>query len=267
MRKGSVESAGRKERMPELPEVETLKRELQAELVGKEIKEVFPFDPKLKGVRELLMGKVESVKRHGKLLILGIEDHEVSIWLGMSGRLQLGDPDLPPRLSLTFGEGTIHLIDPRRFARIGLKDGLPKGIDPFDEKAPRVLFERTRGIRRPIKSLLIDQDFLLGLGNIYSCESLFRAKINPFLPSCDLKHEEWRLLLEVVKKVLEEAISLRGTTFSQWRDLYGQEGLFRERLMVYGREKEPCVLCGALIRREVLQGRGTWFCPNCQKED
>jgi len=252
--------------MPELPEVETLKRELKVELLGKKIKEVFPFDPKLKEARELLKGQVKSVERHGKVLILQIDDHLVTLWLGMSGRLKLGDADFPPRLSLKFTEGTIHLIDPRRFAKIGLQDGLPKGIDPFQKEATQFLFERAKKIKRPIKSLLMDQDYVLGIGNIYACEVLFRAKINPFLPSSDLSLEDWRLLFEVAKRVLEEAISLRGTTFSQWRDLYGQEGLFRERLMVYRREGKPCFQCGTLIRREVLQGRGTWFCPSCQKE-
>ena len=253
--------------MPELPEVETLKRELQAELVGKKIKEVFPFDPKLKEARELLKGEVKAVERHGKVLIFQIDDHLLTLWLGMSGRLKLGDPDLPPRLSLKFTGGTIHLIDPRRFAKIGLQNGLPKGIDPFQREAAQFLFQRAKCIKRPIKSFLMDQDYVLGIGNIYACEILFRAKINPFLPTCNLEPEEWNLLFKIAQKVLEEAISLRGTTFSQWRDLYGQEGLFRERLMVYQREEKPCFRCGTLIRRELLQGRGTWFCPNCQKED
>ncbi len=254
---GFAEAVGRRE-VPELPEVETLRRQLEEEILGEEILGVSVFDSRLKGAEALLKGRVYAVRRHGKVLILVLQRGEVAIRLGMSGRLRLGPPDGPPRLTIRFPAGEIHLIDRRRLSSIGPLEGLPKGIDPFLEDPP------VWSSRRPVKALLMDQDFLLGVGNIYASEALFVAGVNPFVPAFRLSPGERQRVLGAVRGVLLEAVSLRGTTISDWRDLYGRPGLYQERLRVYGREGRPCPRCGSPIRRRVLSGRGTWFCPSCQ---
>jgi len=245
--------------VPELAEVETLRGQLEEEILGEEVLGVSVFDSKLRGSEVLFRGRVCAVKRHGKALVLTLEGGDVVIRLGMSGRLKLGAPERPPRLTLRFPGGEIHLIDRRRLSSIGPLGGLPKGVDPLLGDPPLVWDSS-----RPVKALLMDQDFLLGVGNIYASEALFVAAVDPFVPASRLSPEERLRIFGAVREVLLEAISLRGTTISDWRDLYGRPGLYQERLRVYGKEGRPCPRCGSPIRRRVLSGRGTWFCPSCQ---
>lgn len=248
--------------MPELPEAETLRGQLERECLGEELRGVRVCDPSLAYCGKLVRGRLEGVSRHGKALVLRFDGKEVVLRLGMTGRLKLGEPDAPPRLTLVFAGKEIHLIDPRRFARIEAVGRLPGGVDPFTDSAPWVLASRARGSRRPLKALLMDQEMVLGFGNIYATEVLYRAGLDPFMPAGEVV--DWEGLLSVGRDVLLEAISSRGTTISDWRDLYGRPGEYQRRLAVYGREGKPCSRCGTPIERKVLYGRGTWFCPLCQ---
>jgi len=251
--------------MPELPEAETLRRQLEAEVLGQPILRVQVFDPRLLQGGRLLRGEVQEVGRHGKALILGLDGHRVVLRLGMTGRLKIGEPDYPPRLTLHFPGKEVHLIDPRRFARVEPLGALPAGVDPLCPSAPEEVVPKARGSRKPLKAFLMDQQKVLGIGNIYACEVLYRAGLDPFIPAGDLPKGAWEALFAAAKEILGEAIALRGTTVSDWRDLYGRPGGYQGRLSVYGRDGEPCPRCGTPIKREVLQGRGTWYCPRCQK--
>lgn len=252
--------------MPELPEVETLKRQLEQEVLGEPILGVRVFDPNLQGAACLLCGELKGVHRHGKSLVFALDGHRVVLRLGMSGRLKLGKPDRTPRLTFLLPNKEIHLIDPRRFARIEAMRNLPRGVDPFSPSASREISVRAKRARKPLKAFLMDQEMVLGIGNIYACEILYRAGLDPFMPAGDLREVHWDAVFSEARGVLGEAIALRGTTIADWRDLYGRPGGYQERLFVYGREGKPCPRCRTPILRRVLQGRGTWFCPLCQRQ-
>lgn len=235
---------------------------MEREFLGEGLLRVEVHDPSLGPCREWLKGRLEGISRHGKALILRFDGRDVVLRLGMTGRLKLGEPDRSPRLTLFFPGKEVHLIDPRRFARIEALGRLPGGVDPFSDSAPQVLSRRAKGSRRPLKAFLMDQEVVLGLGNIYATEVLHRAGFHPFIPAGEVR--DWEGLISVAREILLEAISLRGTTISDWRDLYGRPGEYQRRLAVYGKEGRPCPRCGTPIERRVLQGRGTWFCPSCQ---
>ena len=253
--------------MPELPEVETLKRQLQEVIIGQQVRAVKVFDPKLSVAERFPKGKVLQIGRRGKILEFIFEDGQ-RVWLSlrMTGRLLWGNEvSEHRRLTLVFSEGNLHLIDPRRFAALSFpqKELAPLGVDPL-KGAPPSFFEGLRRYCRPIKSFLMDQRFVAGIGNIYASEILYAAQIHPLRPLSRLSQEEWDQIMMSAREILTEAIRYRGTTISDWRDLYGRPGEYQKRLKVYGKEGEPCPRCGTSIRRIVVAGRGTYFCPRCQ---
>ena len=259
--------------MPELPEVETLCRQLNEIIPGKKILAVEILDPRLKEVPSLIGKRVLSVHRRGKWIRIEMENGPTAaLHLRMTGRL-LWLPDsapLPPhtRLMITFAGGRVALIDPRRFAVFCM---LPEETDPACLANPLEgipagrLREIAQGRRLPVKSFLMDQRFIAGIGNIYACEILFRASVDPRRPAGSLTAAEWRRVEKATAAVLLRAVACRGTTVSDWRDLFGASGTNQEHLEVYSREGEPCRRCGGGIERTTMGGRGTWFCPSCQK--
>ncbi|MEW6333739.1 MAG: DNA-formamidopyrimidine glycosylase family protein, partial [Thermodesulfobacteriota bacterium] len=279
------------EMMPELPEVETLCRQLQEILPGRRILSLHILDPLLGECdgRRLTGCSVEAVHRRGKSLCMeigrGVRSPERSaegdltvkssvleIHLRMTGRLlwrAVGET-LPPhtRLVITFSTGVLLLIDPRRFAtfRVRPDSVVPPPLpDPLEGLPVRLLRQIGAARRLPVKSLLMDQRLIAGIGNIYACEILHHACVDPRRPSCSLSTKEWRKLAQAAAVILPRAVACRGTSISDWRDLFGVSGGNQAHLEVYAREGQPCRRCGRMVERIRMSGRGTWFCPLCQK--
>lgn len=293
-----VAIAIKEEMMPELPEVETLCRQLNAILPGKKVLAVEILDPRL-GEREgegLTGRKIEAVYRQGKCIRMEIgkrgrlsdmspekrrgkvkkiqmdKGFMAELHLRMTGRLlwQTDGMSLPPytRLVMTFSAGKLLLIDPRRFATFHVRSeeaALPPLANPL-EGMPASRLVEIAGMRRlPVKPFLMDQRFIAGIGNIYACEILHHACVDPRRPSGSLSADEWRKVEQAAAVILPRAVACRGTTVSDWRDLFGNSGENQEHLKVYSREGESCRRCGGKIACTKLSGRGTWFCPACQR--
>jgi formamidopyrimidine-DNA glycosylase len=161
----------------------------------------------------------------------------------------------------------LSLIDPRRFATVSIKrtgDCISLGSDPLEGVDPSHLWEIAQECAIPIKSFLMDQRRIAGIGNIYACEILHQARLDPWKRSDGLSHAEWVKLGTAAQEILTRATACRGTSVSDWRDLFGTEGEHQNYLLVYGREDTACYRCGGRIQRRKLNGRGTYFCPRCQ---
>lgn len=277
--------------MPELPEVETVARGLRLLLPGRRIVAVrlsaktdFIDDP-ASLERELPGTRVTSVKRYGKFLVIdlerakrGSEDEKIAllIHLGMTGQIVVGAAEAPAaphtHAFLTLDDGReLRYTDIRRFGRIRiLPDGERAavlgrlGLDPLEagQKEFREAIAK-RGAR--IKALLMDQRVFRGMGNIYTDESLWRARIHPKRLGAKLSESEVKRLHWAVRDVLTEAIRLRGSSVSDYVDSDGQRGEFQLRHRVYQHEGKKCFRCGGVIRRAIVAGRSSFFCPRCQR--
>jgi formamidopyrimidine-DNA glycosylase len=257
--------------MPELPEVETLCRQLRKVIVGAEICKTRTIDPKLGIIRGLKGKQVCTIHRHGKALAIELERNlSLLFHLRMTGRLlwHKGNGLLPhTRLVIFFPQGSLFLIDPRRFATVTVhkqENGLPVGKDPLDDFNPAHLWDIAQQSTLTIKSFLMDQRRIAGIGNIYACEILHQARMDPWRRVNSLSQEEWQGIGEAAETILKRAIACRGTSVSDWRDLFGKEGGHQEYLLVYAREGAECYTCGGAIKRQKLGGRGTYYCPTCQ---
>lgn len=278
--------------MPELPEVETYRRDIEPHLKGRTIARVrlrdTPNAPRILrrhgpvGFAERLRGaQVPSVGRLGKFLILSLDQPAaLVIHLGMSGRMLLserGDP-YPPHTHIAVdldGGPQLRFVDPRAFGEMfvsPLDGAIPKdlahlGVDPLTGWPPHAEFARMFDPRRGlIKYLLMDQRFIAGLGNIYSDEALHAAGVRFDRPANELTSAERARLHVVVPQIVERAIRLRGTSMrdESYRDLEGSLGGFQDRLAVYGREDKPCRSCGTPVVRGRWGNRSTFYCPRCQ---
>lgn len=274
--------------MPELPEVETVARGLRRVLPGRRIlgvrlgKTDFIDDPAALE-RELPGKKIASVERYGKFLVLALErandgEGELSllIHLGMTGQLVTCVAEAPVRphthAFLLLDDGReLRYTDIRRFGKIRILENgehasaLGKlGRDPL-EASEAEFIGIMRGRRARVKALLLDQRVLRGIGNIYTDESLWRARIHPKRLGANLKTPELRRLYRAVRDVLKEAIRLRGSSVSDYVDADGQSGEFQLRHRVYQREGQKCSRCKTKIRRVVVAGRSSYFCPGCQR--
>jgi formamidopyrimidine-DNA glycosylase len=273
--------------MPELPEVETIRAGLHRALRGRVIREVHITETRLRRtvdpqrLKDLTVGQgIASVDRRAKYLLCRLSNQATLVLhLGMSGRILLCDEALPlerhDHIQFRLDDGReVRFRDPRRF---GLVDAFENGelqkhplfanlgIEPFDPACtPEFLFERSRQLTKPIKNFLMDGSIIVGVGNIYANEALFRAKINPKIAAGKLKRPEWRKLLKSVHKTLELAIAAGGTTLNDFHDSDGAMGYFQQQLMVYSRDGEGCYVCGRKIKRLVQAGRSTFYCPHCQ---
>ena len=283
--------------MPELPEVDNIALGLRQAVVGKRVERVWVGIPLIiRGpyrrrwrlfMAELTGRRIERVTRRAKRLILTAEGGLALVFqLGMTGKFLLPNPEEDvaaatprhTRLILSFRDGTeLLFVDARRFGRVWcLRDLDPDapdavmeaaGLTPLGpealEMSPRTFAALLR-TDRPIKSLLLDQSRIAGLGNIYADESLWAARIHPARLASSLTAAEAAALLHQIKNVLRRAIRAGGTTFSDFRNAYGDMGRFRSRLKVYGRRGQPCPRCGTPIQRLRIAGRGTHICPHCQ---
>jgi formamidopyrimidine-DNA glycosylase len=270
--------------MPELPEVEVIRRGLAPRLVGRRFLTVTVGDQHLRQAsppehlaRWLPGRRLKGLRRRGKYLVFKLEgDVTLLIHLGMTGRLLLGvSPNHGPHVHLFFTlEGGITLAyqDVRRFGQILVfPPGTPPapldqvGREPFSRRVtPEWLAEVARGRSRPLKNFLLDGRILTGIGNIYACEIMFAAGLHPATPAGALKSADWEWVLKETRRILRRAIRQGGTTVNNYLNSHGETGLFQVELMVYGREGESCRRCGKPIKRIVQAGRSTFFCPRCQ---
>jgi formamidopyrimidine-DNA glycosylase len=273
--------------MPELPEVETVARGLREVLPGRRIVSVrlgktdFIDDPSLLE-RDLPGSTITRIRRLGKFLLLDLEprgtppeEGSLLIHLGMTGKITVSPPEAPVALHthvfLRLDDGReLRYNDVRRFGRMALlANGAHEsvlgdlGLEPL-EATEEEFRARIQSRSAHIKALLLDQRVLRGIGNIYADESLWRAKIHPKKLGAKLTDDELRRLRRAVRDILLEAIRLRGSSVSDYVDSAGQMGEYQLRHRVYQREGKKCFRCGALIRRIIVAGRSSHFCPHCQ---
>jgi formamidopyrimidine-DNA glycosylase len=274
--------------MPELPEVETLRQSLERHLRGDVISGVKVHSPRLREPihrrtleRRLAGRAVEGLRRRAKYLLVDVEGGStLVVHLGMSGRLTFAEPgrllelhehvvfDLasgrqlrfkdPRRFGLVFALSSDRLDQDRHFAHLGIEPLTPS----FDGG---YLASRASGRHAPVKSFLMDSGVVVGVGNIYASEALFRSGIHPTRRVDRIGASRWRGLARSVVEVLSEAIAQGGTTLNDFADADGEPGYFQVSLSVYGREGEPCRTCARSIRRKTLANRSTFYCPSCQR--
>jgi formamidopyrimidine-DNA glycosylase len=273
--------------MPELPEVETVARTLNALVAGKTIRTVTVRLPRIiqrprepEAFAAALEGRsIRSIGRRGKFLRFELDGLVLVSHLRMEGRYSVCPADEPigkhthVLFHLTDGTdlrykdvrqfGTMHLFRPgEEFAQPPLSK---LGMEPLDDAFTAEALRRLLGGRRaPIKPLLLNQAYVTGLGNIYADESLHKAGIHPERPASSLRPAEWTRLHEAIRGTLREAVEAGGSSVRSYVNGQGEMGMFQFRLYVYGREDEPCRTCGAAIVKTVLGGRGTHVCPVCQ---
>jgi formamidopyrimidine-DNA glycosylase len=272
--------------MPELPEVEVIRRGLAPLLVGRRFLAIEVGEKRLRQqsspdeLRRWVQGRrLNNLRRRGKYLLFDLEGGvTLLIHLGMTGRLLAGSPDSfnLKHIHLVFKmEGGLELVfqDVRRFGQVLVFPPQVKpaplalvGAEPFSRKVtPAWLLEQARGRSRPIKNFLLDARVLAGIGNIYACEILFAARLHPATPVDRLSLADWDRVLRETRRILRYAIKKGGTTVSDYLNSKGEAGLFQLELLVYGRAGEPCSRCSAPIARLVQAGRSSFFCPVCQK--
>ncbi|MCP8967421.1 DNA-formamidopyrimidine glycosylase [Ectobacillus ponti] len=275
--------------MPELPEVETVRRTLELLVKGKKIEDVIVTVPKMVKLpddvelfKHLLRGQtIEEIGRRGKFLLLHLPDYTLVSHLRMEGKYRLheggSEIDKHTHIRFLFTDGTeLHYNDVRKFGTMHLYhkgEELTKppladlGPEPFsDELTADYLQARLRKTNRKIKPVLLDQNLLVGLGNIYVDEVLFRTGIHPEETASNLTAADIVLLRDEIVAVLSEAVERGGSTIRSYINSQGQIGTFQQSLLVYGRKGEPCVKCDTPIQKTVVGGRGTHFCPNCQRK-
>jgi len=262
--------------VPELPEVETVARSI-APLVGRRIVAAeFRCRRLLRGgdpnrMAAALAGRqIAGIQRFGKFILIHLDRGYLMVHLGMTGRLLLGGPQgKHTHAVLTFDSGSLLYDDSRQFGCIQYSVRVPKRLARLGPEPLEVSFEdfyaRTRRRKTKIKALLLNQDFVRGIGNIYADESLFRAGIHPLALAGRLKKERVRRLYHAVQEVLTEAIEAGGSSISDYVDAEGRAGWFQMRHRAYGRTGEPCLTCGTPIRRLLVAQRSSHFCPKCQK--
>src|SRR5215470_3029340 len=276
--------------MPELPEVETVANGVNQRVAGDVIESVWlgskpePFKTDPVEMAEALTGRrIDRVYRVGKHIVFDLAEGEGDpqwiVHLGMTGRLLVSAASVavPPHTHaiLRLGSGReVRFVDPRRFGRLGVHwrgsdAGEGNGFRGSGREPLGISIEEFtalfRGRKTPIKAALLNQKLLHGVGNIYADESLFRAGIRPTRRAGRLTREELRRLHAALQDVLQHAIALGGSSVSDYVDADGVKGFFQLEHRVYMRGGEPCFVCGTPIRRTVLGGRGTHYCPTCQK--
>ncbi len=283
--------------MPELPEVETVARGLNQRIAGDVIDSVWlgekpePLKSTAAEIVSLLeRRRIVQVRRVGKHIVFDLQrsrrnrfqkapaiDAQWIVHLGMTGRLVIATPEIEMAkhthavLKLASGR-ELRFVDPRRFGRLAVvrieatssAGFAAPGDEPLQSKTGPFL-ALFRGRKTPIKSALLNQKLLSGVGNIYADESLFRAGIRPRRRAASLTRDELQRLHIALKAVLREAIKLGGSSVNDYVDAEGKEGFFQLRHRVYGREGKPCLVCGTPIKRVIIAGRSSHYCPQCQK--
>ncbi|PLX81304.1 MAG: DNA-formamidopyrimidine glycosylase [Desulfuromonas sp.] len=270
--------------MPELPEVETTLRGIKPHVAGQCLRGAVVRVQKLRwpvppNLSELVAGQtVDDITRRGKYLLLHLTGQTLMLHLGMSGSLRIVPDEIPvgkhDHVDLLLDGKRLRLTDPRKFGAVLLLDHDPYaspllaglGVEPLSaELTGDGLRSRARGRFVAIKNFIMDQKVVVGVGNIYASEALFRSGINPLRACNSLDSKEWNRLVGDIRHVLTEAIAAGGTTLQDFTGSDGRPGYFRQELRVYGREGEPCSRCGAAIVQEKIGQRSSFFCPDCQK--
>jgi len=268
--------------MLELPEVETTKNGLEKILTKKKITKVEILNSNLRWiVDEAIRSKinnqtVRSFSRRGKYILFNLDKGHLMIHLGMSGKINVVDINEPLKkhdhFLLYFNNQVMRFNDPRRFGSIFyLKDLNHKllnnlGVEPLEDSFHKnYLFENSRNKTQNVKAFIMDSKIVVGVGNIYACESLYNAGINPKTKSNKISKQRYLNLTENIKKVLNKAIKAGGTTLQDFAKVDGKPGYFSQELSVYGRENENCYNCNGKIKRIVQNQRSTFYCPKCQK--
>ncbi|MBC7502039.1 MAG: bifunctional DNA-formamidopyrimidine glycosylase/DNA-(apurinic or apyrimidinic site) lyase [Herminiimonas sp.] len=273
--------------MPELPEVEVTRRGVAPHLQGQTVTAVtmrhaglrwpFPADLAEKLTGQVILG----TGRRGKYLLIHFDHGTLIVHLGMSGHLRILPLATPAQkhdhFDLVVGQQVMRLTDPRRFGAVlwhGLQDGAVDahlllrglGVEPLEDTfTAQLLYQQTRARTAPIKQVLLAGDIVVGVGNIYASESLFRAGINPKTQAGRISLARYQKLAQAIRETLTEAIAKGGSTLRDFMGADGQSGYFQQSYFVYDRGGEPCRLCGAPIR-QIKQGqRSTFYCVNCQK--
>jgi formamidopyrimidine-DNA glycosylase len=273
--------------MPELPEVETIRRQLSPPLEGRRIEGVRVLDPRWsepappEAVEDALRGRrIDRIDRRGKYLIVSLEDDvHLVMHLRMTGNLLLTEErEDPPhtRVAIELDDSwRILFVDVRRFGTGDVLLGGDALADYFDSRlgveplsadfTAEALRALARGRKQPVKAFLLNQERIAGVGNIYADESLFRARIHPLRPVGTLKRDQIEALRDGVVESLELGIDSRGASIDDYRHVDGARGSFQDRFLVYSRAGEPCVRCGTPIEKLRAAGRGTYVCPHCQR--
>lgn len=269
--------------MPELPEVETIARGLAKRVTGDVIESVWlgqkkePLkSPAAQIASTLEQSRIGQVRRMGKHIVFDLDrkkkESQWIVHLGMTGRLQVCDPQTEIAkhthaiLKLASGR-ELRFVDPRRFGRLSVAGSAEfdaTGIEPLEIEVEDFI-TLFRGRKTPIKSALLNQKLLRGVGNIYADESLFRAGIRPRRRAATITRDQLAKLHAAVKEVLKEAIALGGSSVSDYVNADGEEGFFQLQHRVYAREGEPCLVCKTPIKRVVIAGRSSHYCPRCQE--
>jgi formamidopyrimidine-DNA glycosylase len=272
--------------MPELPEVETVKNGLKPFILNQHIKNVDIFRYDLRrtapnnSIALLKNQNVTSLQRRSKYLYIHLSNaHTLIIHLGMSGTLTCQNLGTETRkhdhFIIYLPEIQIHFNDPRRFGffDVQLTSILSKlpyienlGVEPLDKNfTVEYLFNIMRIREKPVKNLLMDNHLIVGIGNIYACETLFDAQISPFIASKCVSHSQIMRLYASIIDTLKKAIKSGGSPLKDYTQVYGKPGYFQHNFKVYGREKMPCSVCHKNISKITQAGRSTFYCPSCQK--
>ena len=273
--------------MPEIAEVETVRNTLKKRILNKRIKKVeVYYEPMIESdidaFKKNLVGEsFIDIKRRGKWLIFETEKYYLLSHLRMEGKYFIKDKqeikDKHEHVIFTFiDDTTLRYADTRKFGRMNLilkteidnTECIKKqGLEPGDKKLTAdYLLKKFAKKQLPIKTVLLDQTIISGLGNIYANEVLFAAGINPLTKACNLTKEDCERIVKRAAEIIEAAIKMGGTTIRSYTSSLGVTGKFQQNLKVHKREKEKCLVCGTAIENIKVGGRSTYFCPNCQKE-
>lgn len=274
--------------MPELPEVETITNALKARINNLLITKVEIFTPKMREplgdllTSDIINHEIIDVRRRGRYTILELDNLGVILMhYGMSGVVRVENLETPKRkhehVFFHLSDGNVIRFEcTRRFSLVKYCKLSEKfgdvaelnslGVEPLTEAfTPAYLFEKSRKINANVKLTIMNNEIVVGVGNIYAAEALFLAGVNPLKVTKNLTLNECEKLVDSVKFILNKAIEAGGSTISDYRHVDGSEGLFARELKMYGRATEPCVVCGTLIESCRVGGRSTFYCPKCQK--
>ena len=269
--------------MPELPEVETTRRGLEPLIVNQVVDQVILHRRDLrwampKHLSHTLPGyRVNNIKRRGKYLLIEFEVGVLILHLGMSGSIKVLNQSEPlikhDHFEVRFTNGqSLRLNDPRRFGAVLFsKDGSHPlldslGVEPLESLFnDHYLYQQSRNKQQNVKAFVMDSKIVVGVGNIYACESLFKAGINPNTKASRISLKRYQALTQAIRSTLAAAIEAGGTTLQDFAQVDGSPGYFAQTLLVYGREGESCTGCGGKIARINQNQRSTFYCPSCQR--
>ena len=271
--------------MPELPEVETVKETLKTKILNKKIIDVDIIYPKIIEYpdvdtfkKQIKNETIIDIKRKGKWLMFELNNYYLLSHLRMEGKYNIkSDEPLNKHehVLFKFDDFNLRYQDTRKFGKMYLykkdeaftKQPLSElGKEPWDESLNTTyLEEKYKTRKKSIKEVLLDQTIIAGIGNIYANEILFLSKINPEKKACELNKKNLENIIKYTKEILEKAIKEGGTTIRTYTSSQGVHGRFQQHLFVHGKENEPCQVCGKTIKKIKVGGRGTYYCPNCQK--